>query len=202
MTGAGLALQTLLPGLLAQGTASAATVPARYRIRPGDVLEVTVAGRPDLSRLRTVQTTGTIWMPRIAVVRVEGLSPEQAGLKVAELLGGHEGGRFAVTVEVVEDRATFVRVAGAVKRPGHHKLGGHRRLVDVLLAAGGFTAEATGEVTVERRHGTFEDGSTVRRFHLPRGAAGPQVVADAETLLEPEDLVTVLATAPSKEGRP
>ena len=62
MTLAGLALPTLLPALCAQATGSPPPPAVSYRVGPGDILEVTVAGRPQLARLPTVQTTGMIWM--------------------------------------------------------------------------------------------------------------------------------------------
>jgi protein involved in polysaccharide export with SLBB domain len=189
MTGAGLVLWTLLPGLLAQDPAPA---PERA-VRPGDVLEVTVAGRPELSRLRTVQTTGVIWMPRLAEVPVEGLTPAEIGTRLTRTLARHEPARPVVTVRIAEDREAFVQVSGAVTRPGRHKLGDRRRVLDVLLQAGGFTAEASGALLVERREGTFADGTATRRFHLTPGRPTPEALAELETLLHGGDVVTVAA---------
>jgi protein involved in polysaccharide export with SLBB domain len=202
MMGAGLALRTLLPGFLAQSAASQVPLPVTHRIRPGDVLEVTVAGRADLSRLRTVQPTGEIWMPRLLAVRVAGLVPAEVEARLADMLARQERIRLAVSVRLVEDQA-FVRVGGAVRKPGRLKLSARRRLLDVLLEAGGFTAQASGEVIVERHDGTFADGTATRRFLFPRGTSTPDVLAGAETVLVDGDVVTaVAATTPSREEKP
>jgi protein involved in polysaccharide export with SLBB domain len=190
--GAGL-VWTLLPGLLAHGAASPSVPEVVRRVRPGDVLEVTVAGRPDLSRLRTVQTTGAIWMPRLAEVPVEGLTPAEIAATLTRMLARYEPARPVVTVGVMEDREAFVRVAGAVTRPGRHKLGARRRLLDVLLEAGGFTAEASGAVLVERREGSFADGTSVRRVRLRPGQPTPAGLTELETVLHGGDVVTVSA---------
>ena len=57
-----------------------------YRVGPGDVLEVVVDGRPDLSRLPTVQTTGTIHHPLLGDVPVADLSVADVLTRVATLL--------------------------------------------------------------------------------------------------------------------
>jgi protein involved in polysaccharide export with SLBB domain len=163
-------------------------------VQPGHVLEITVAGRPDLGRLRTVQTTGVIWMPRLAEVPVAGLTAEQVGAKLTALLGRHEPARPVVTARVVDEQPAYVQVLGAVGRPGRQKLETGPRLFDALLAAGGFTPEASGDVLVERREGTFEDGTPLRRFQLPRGDPTPAALAALETRLAPGDVVTAASS--------
>jgi polysaccharide export outer membrane protein len=166
---------------------SAATA---YRVGPGDVLEVTVAGRPDLARLRTVQTTGTIWVPYLSEVTVEGLSPAEIGMKLTALLAQHEPAHPEVTVRVKEYQSQFVWMVGEINRPGRKALKGGTRLRDVLLEAGGFTDRASGEVLVERKEGTFADGTAVRRFRFPRAGPTPDSLAELETVLERGDVVT------------
>ncbi len=191
MTPAPLALRTLLLVLLGQATASPTEPAAAYRVGPGDVLEVTVAGRPDLARLPTVQTTGLIWIPQVPEgVRVEGLTPSEIGKALTELLARREPARPEVTVSVKEYRSQFVWVAGEVNQPGRKALKGRMRLLDALLEAGGFTARASGEVLVQRQEGTFADGSTVRRLRFPRTAPTPGGLAELETALRRGDVVT------------
>jgi protein involved in polysaccharide export with SLBB domain len=174
--------------LIAQAAASA--MAWAEPVRPGDILEITVAARPDLARLRTVQTTGVIWMPRLSEVVVAGLTPDEIGSRLTALLARYEPMRPTVTVQIARDLDPFVRVLGAVNKPGRHELKGRMRLFDVLLAAGGFTARASGEVRVERREGTFRDGTSVRRFRLPRGSPTPDALAELEAILNGGDIVT------------
>jgi len=191
MTPAPLALRTVLLVLLGQAPASPTEPADAYRVGPGDVLEVTVAGRPDLARVPTVQTTGLIWVPLLPEgVRVGGLTPAQIGAALTDLLARHLPGRLEVTVAVKEYRSQFVWVGGEVNQPGRKAFKGRMRLLDALLEAGGFTARASGEVLVQREVGTFADGSAVRRLRFPRTAPTPGGLAELETALRRGDVVT------------
>ena len=163
-----LAAATLL--LLAQAPAAGAET-LLYRVGPGDVLEVVVDGRPDLSRLPTVQTTGSVWLPRAGEVEVRGLSTGEIAARVTPLLAGEDLASPRVAVRVREYQSQFVWVRGAVQRPGRKPLRSGTRLLDALLDAGGFQEGASGEVAVERAAGTFADGS--RAAHFRFGGTGP-----------------------------
>jgi polysaccharide biosynthesis/export protein len=166
-----LAAATLL--LLAQAPA-AGTEPLPYRVGPGDVLEVGVDGRPDLSRLPTVQTTGSVWLPRAGEVEVRGLTTGEIAARVSTLLAGEDLASPRVTVRVKEYQSQFVWVRGAVQRPGRKPLRSGTRLVDALLDAGGFQEGASGEVAVERTAGTFADGSPQAHFRFGGTSPTPQ----------------------------
>ena len=159
-----LAAATLL--LLAQAPAAAAQTLPPYRVGPGDVLEVAVDGRPDLSRLPTVQTTGSVWLPRAGEVEVRGLSTGEIAARVTPLLAGEDLASPHVAVRVREYQSQFVWVRGAVQHPGRKPLRGGTRLLDALLDAGGFQEGASGEVAVERTAGTFADGSRAQHFRF------------------------------------
>jgi polysaccharide biosynthesis/export protein len=157
--------------LLTQAAFASAQAPAPYRVGPGDVLEVSVAGRPDLSRLPTVQTTGSIWLPRAGEVAVDGLTTDEIAARIVPLLAGPDLASPQVRVRVREYQSQFVWVRGAVNRPGRKPLRSGTRLVDALLDAGGFFQGASGAVTVDRKTGTFADGS--RTLHVRFGGADP-----------------------------
>ena len=183
----------ILPLMLLGQDPSSQTPSEAYRVGPGDVLEVTVAGRPDLARLPTVQTTGVIWIPQLSEVRVEGLTPAEIGKKLTEMLARHEAARPVVTVTVKEYQSQFVWVRGEVNKPGRKAFKGGMRLMDVLLEAGGFAARASGEILVQRKEGTFADGNAVRRFRFPRTGPTPDALAELETVLNRDDVVTAAA---------
>jgi len=157
--------------LLAQA-AGAETVP--YRVGPGDVLEVVVDGRPDLSRLPTVQTTGSVWLPRAGEVEVRGLSTGEIATRLTPLLAGEDLAAPRVAVRVREYQSQFVWVRGSVQRPGRKPLRSGTRLLDALLDAGGFQEGASGEVAVERVAGTFADGSRAAHFRFGGKEPTPQ----------------------------
>jgi polysaccharide biosynthesis/export protein len=156
-----LALASPLLVLLAQAAPAQASIP--YRVGPGDVIEVSVQGRPDLSRIPVVQTSGSIWLPRAGDVDVRGLTTTDIAARVAPLLAGDDLAQPRVSVRVAEYKSQFVWVLGAVNRPGRKPLRAGTRLVDALLDAGGFVQGASGEVILVREGG-FADGSREQRF--------------------------------------
>jgi len=141
-----------------------------YRVGPGDVIEVSVDGRPDLSRMPTVQTTGSVWLPVAGDVEVRGLTTQEIVARIAPRLAGAELAAPRVSVRVAEYNSQFVWVTGAVNRPGRKPLRSGTRLVDALLDAGGFVQGASGEVVVERAAG-FRDGA--REAHFKFGGKDP-----------------------------
>jgi polysaccharide export outer membrane protein len=179
--------------LLAQAPSAATGISAPYRIGPGDVLEVTVEGRPDLSRLPTVQTTGSIWLPRAGEVAARGLTTEEVGARVAPLLAGEDLPAPRVRVRVKEYQSQFVWVRGAVQRPGRKPLRSGSRLVDALLDAGGFLEGASGEVTVERASGTLADGSRTARFRFAGKTPTPEELRELGLPLVAGDVITAVA---------
>lgn len=161
----------------------------RYRIGAGDVIELTVAGRPDLSRIPTVQTTGDVWLPRVGNVAVQGLTSDEAAARIAHRLAGVEVPAPGVTVRIKEYRSQFVWVRGAVGRPGRKPLRESMRLVDALLEAGGFLADASGEIVVTRAHGVFPDGGRSARFRFARESPTAEALRALELVLVSGDEV-------------
>jgi protein involved in polysaccharide export with SLBB domain len=176
--------------VLGQAATSAASLPPPYRVGPGDVLEVVVDGRPDLSRLPTVQTTGSVWLPRAGQVEVRGLTPAEIAAKVTPLLAGEDLASPRVAVRVREYQSQFVWVRGAVWRPGRKPLRSGTRLVDALLDAGGFQEGASGEVTVERAGAAFADGTRSARFRFPATAPTPAELEQLSLPLLAGDVIT------------
>jgi protein involved in polysaccharide export with SLBB domain len=173
--------------LLAQAAAGA---PPPYRVGPGDVLEVVVDGRPDLSRLPTVQTTGSVWLPRAGDVDVSGLTPGEIATKLTPLLAGEDLASPHVAVRVREYQSQFVWVRGAVVRPGRKPLRAGTRLVDAILDAGGFQEGASGEVLLERTEGTLPDGSRSARFRFTGESPTPEALEELALPLVAGDVIT------------
>jgi polysaccharide export outer membrane protein len=183
---------TLAPLLLLLGQAPSAVAqqPGPYRVGAGDVLEVSVEGRPDLSRLPTVQTTGSVWLPRAGEVAVVGLTTAEIAARITPLLVGPDLPSPHVTVRVREYESQFVWVRGAVNRPGRKPLRSGTRLVDALLDAGGFFEGASGAVTVERAAGTFPDGSHLLHLRFSGANPTPQELEELAIPLAAGDVVT------------
>ena len=182
-------LPAAAPLLLLLAQASPAGAVAAYRVGLGDVLEVSVDGRPDLSRLPTVQTTGSVWLPRAGEVEVHGLTTGEIAARVAERLAGEDLPAPRVTVRVREYHSQFVWVRGGLLRPGRKPLRSGSRLIDALLDAGGFQGGASGEVTIERASGTLPDGSRSATFRFG-GTPTPEELEHLSLPLQPGDVIT------------
>jgi polysaccharide export outer membrane protein len=162
---------------------------ASYRVGPGDVLEVTVRGREDLSRSLTVKTSGIVSMALVGDVAVAELTTREIQRKLENLLAGDFLEAPEIVVAVAEYWSKFASVAGEVNRPGRKALRGRTRLVDLLIEAGGFSPRASGEVVIDRREGAFEDGSHTLKLQLGRSPTLRDQV-NLSVLLEPGDVIT------------
>jgi len=184
-------ISTLLGWTLAAAalapTATRAQEP--YRVGPGDVLEVLVSNREDLSRLPTVQTSGGIFLPRAGYVPVVGLTTAEIAERVTPLLAASDLPSPVVAVRVKEYKSQFVWVHGEVLYPGRKPLRGGTRLVDALLDAGGFTSRASGSVTVERQSGTFPDGRRSVAVHLNGASPTAEEVQELGLYLTTGDVI-------------
>lgn len=142
------ALRSWCPLLFtAVAAVSGPAFPAEYRVGAGDVLKIEVNDEPDLSRSFAVDETGTVHLPLVGSRKVQGLSASEIADDLREELR-----RFvktpSVQVSVAEFHSQKVYVIGAVVRPGTQSLKGNETLLDVLLAAGGQTDAARGELLV------------------------------------------------------
>jgi polysaccharide biosynthesis/export protein len=179
--------------LLALVAQAAAPAPAPYRVGPGDVIEIVVDGRPDLSRMPTVQNTGSVWLPRAGDVEVRGLTTGEIAARVAPRLAGPELRAPKVAVRVAAYNSQFVWVQGAVNKPGRKPLRAGTRLVDALLDAGGFQQGASGEVVVARSTGSFADGSRELRLRFAGKDPSPEELERLGLPLVSGDQVTATA---------
>lgn len=124
-----------------------------YRLGPGDVIDVQVAGRLDVTRQQVVvDPEGTLTIPPIGSVEVAGLTLRETNRRMSEraktLL------RFAdVSVSVLQPRCFEVILSGEVERPGSLQASALRRVHDVLLAAGGITPRGSLRHVVVSRAG-------------------------------------------------
>jgi polysaccharide export outer membrane protein len=183
----GLALLASI--LLVAALAPDAAAQEPYRVGPGDVLEVIVASRSDLSRLPTVQTTGGVFLPRAGYVPVAGLTTDEAAQRIAPLLMGDDLLSPDVSVRVKEYKSQFVWVYGEVLYPGRKPLRGGTRLIDALLDAGGFTTRASGQITVERQNGAFPDGRRLIAIRFGGGDPTSEEINDLGLYLAPGDVL-------------
>lgn len=177
--------------------------PERYRIGPGDVLEVRLYKLPDLSResLR-VEETGTIRMPLIneeiqAACRTENELAKDIASRYLALMRNPQ-----VDVFIKEYNSRPVAVIGAVNTPGRFQLQRRIRLLDLLSFAGGPAERAGGNIQMV--HGSSYpvcDNTNSRLAPNTNDALGISVFRLRDTLagnsrsnpyVRPGDVITVL----------
>jgi len=152
----------------------------------GDSVRVTVFQNPDLTTDARVSPRGTIVFPLVGEIELGGLTPAQAGNRIADQL--RRGGFMVkpqVAVSILQVRSRQVHVLGQLLRPGTYVLEDTgARLTDILTLAGGISAAGADTVTVL----THRDGKAVTRaIDLPAIFRG----GDATTNIQIENGDTI-----------
>jgi polysaccharide biosynthesis/export protein len=133
-------------------TASQTQTPSPLVIGPGDELEITVYGAPDLSEHTRVSAGGSISIPLVGSVHVGGLTSSEAeGAIENQLRQNRILNDPQVSLFVKEYTSSGISVAGEVAKPGFYSVLGPHHLLDVLEAAGGPTERASNRVVVTHR---------------------------------------------------
>ena len=122
------------------------------KLGPGDLLEITVFGVPDLQSKARITGSGDIYLPLIDYVHVADLTTDEAQELIQKRL---EDGGFVrephVTVFVNEAQSQAVTMVGELAHPGPYTIAGNRTLFDMISAAGGLSDKAGRTVTIIHR---------------------------------------------------
>ncbi len=116
-----------------------------YRLGPGDLITITVPGRPELTGKQTVGPDGAVTLPLIGSVDVTGKTREQSAALLREKLLLYYTDP-AVTVSVDTYTSNRVILVGAVEHPGPYIFERQPTLLDLLARGGslGRTQNAVG----------------------------------------------------------
>jgi polysaccharide biosynthesis/export protein len=156
-----------------------------YRIGPGDVLLIEVAGEPDLKHKVKVAERGTVLLRHISQpLQVAGLTEHEAAelLKQEFLVILKEP---QVTVFIEEYNALSATITGAVKEPKRIALTRELRLYDLIGLAGGTTDKAGEVVQLVHTRGT-ESVETIDLRELFRKPELNRVIRDGDLVNVPE----------------
>ena len=160
-----------------------------YRLGNGDVLDVQIAGRLDVTRLQViVDPEGVVNIPPLGGIDVGGRTLLEANRRVAERARALL--RFAdVSIAVFAPRVFDVTVSGEVERPGTVPAQATQRLHELILNAGGITPRGSARHVRVTQNGASREVDLLRyelrgeidqnpyvqdgtRVHVPpRGAA-------------------------------
>lgn len=188
-----------------------ATLDASYRLGAGDRINMDVFNVPDYSREYPVLSDGTVNLPLIGVVPLQGLTLEQA---TEELTNRYQRyiRRPAITLSLVSSRPIQLAIVGEVKRPGSYTvsasattsgaagISGTPTLTQALQLAGGVTELANIRSIEIRRPLPHNPGMTskveVNLWELLQSGNLNQDIPlqDGDTVLVP----TAVALSPSE----
>ncbi len=123
-----------------------------YTIGPKDLLTISVFEVPELNITVRVAEDGTIALPLLGVVRVQGLNPLQLEARLATLLEKSYLKNAQVTVFIKEYQSQKVSIIGAVQKTGDYELIGKQTLLQLLSRAGGLTEKAGSKIIIIRQY--------------------------------------------------
>jgi polysaccharide export outer membrane protein len=123
---------------------------SREALGTGDSIRITVFQSPDLTTETRISERGTVVFPLIGEVQLGGLTPAQAGARIADQLRrGNFIVRPQVVVAIMQVRSRQVHVLGQLLRPGSYVLeDSGARLTDILTLAGGINSTGADTVTL------------------------------------------------------
>jgi len=206
VSGTAIAAPTVASLTVTQPTAAAATVAAASpstitpAVEPqqadlrleslgmGDMVRVTVFRNPELTTEGRVSERGTILFPMIGEVNIAGLTPSQAGARIADKL---RSGKYVVnpevTVSMMQVNSRQVSVLGNVVKPGRYPLDSTTaHLTDVIALAGGVGPTGSDEVTIITNRGGKQEKVNVDMAEMFR-----QGDLSHNITLEPGDTIYV-----------
>jgi protein involved in polysaccharide export with SLBB domain len=170
-------------------------VAENYTLGFPDVVEVVVAGRPDVIGQQAIGPDGRINLAAAGPVRVEGQTPLEAAAFVAGKLGVPAG---KVRLRVAQFKSKLVYLSGegtGVPRAVPYR--GQETVLDLLQRVGGVTpAAAPGNVYVVRSH--VADGERPEVFHVDLQAIVVKKDQHTNLRLQPFDQVYV---GESRQGK-
>jgi polysaccharide export outer membrane protein len=147
-----LCILAALPGLSAIGaeplpvaSATDTSVPADYRIGPGDTLKVYVFQNEELSATVPVRPDGKISTPLVEDMVAVGKSPSQLARDIEKSLAEYvKTPKVNVVVMVAASVFSQVKVIGQVKTPQALAYRDGMKVLDAVLAVGGLGQFAAG----------------------------------------------------------
>jgi polysaccharide export outer membrane protein len=113
---------------------------------PGDVFTLDMVGEKELPREFQVASDGTVDLPYVHRLKVQGLEPQQVAATVREqLIELKILVDPSIIVSVKEYNSKRITVLGQVQRPGSFPLTPGMTLVQAISSAGGLNAIGNGE---------------------------------------------------------
>jgi polysaccharide export outer membrane protein len=161
-------------------------IDGRYRLTPGDVLDLRFPFVPELDQTLTIQPDGYVTLREGGELRFQGRTVPEARLSILEAYSGIVRSPV-LSLTLKEFEKPYFIASGQVTRPGKYELGGATTVTQALALAGGFNSKAKpSQVVIFRRLG---DGVTVRELDVKKMYANRDLSEDP--FLRPGDMLFV-----------
>jgi polysaccharide export outer membrane protein len=135
----------------------------RNLLGPSDVFTLVIVGEKELPQEFQVASDGTVDLPYVKTVKVQGLEPQEVARVVRQkLIDDKVLTDPTVVVQVKEYNSRKVTLLGQVAKPGSVPHTPGLTLIQAISAAGGLTSIANGDNVRLTR--TSPDGKTVTAF--------------------------------------
>jgi len=153
-------------------------------IGPGDLLDISVFGVPELTLKVRVNEHGSVTLPLVGEMHIGGLTVAAAEQSLGRALIARDLVLHPqITIFVTEYATQGITVLGEVNQPGTYPLFGPHRLFDAISAAGGLTQRSSSTITLIRRNDQDHP------IHLNLAVTNTNVTADV--ILQPGDTIIV-----------
>jgi len=115
-----------------------------YLLGPGDSLQIELENIPELSGVYTIGPDGTMYLPRLRALFVEGLSVEELRVFLTQQFRAFVR-QPEIYLRPIGYRPVRIYVGGEVRRPGFYTLSGSQQLGGVSSSADGAIRESGGD---------------------------------------------------------
>jgi polysaccharide export outer membrane protein len=169
----------------------------RYRLRPGDVMELTFPLTTEFNQTVTVQPDGFINLQTVGDVRVQDKTTSEvvATVRAAYSKVLHEP---IVNVRLTQFEKPYIVMGGEIAKPGKYDYTGDTTVIQAVNIAGGFTDKARrGEVLLFRR--VSDQWAEVKKIDVQRMLKKQNLTEDLH--LRPGDMVLVSKSPMSNIAR-
>ena len=182
----------LAPRVAAQDDEWSRWTSGRYRITPGDVLDITFPFVPELNQTVTVQPDGYVSLKELPDMRLQGRTVAQVKADVLDAYGQFVRDPV-LTVTLKEFQGPYFIAGGEVNKPGRYDLRGPTSLTEALALAGGSIRGANLSKVVLFRRSAGEQLETrqinVREMYAKRDLSEDVMLRPGDMLFVPKGVL-------------
>lgn len=169
----------------------------RYRLQPGDVIEVQYRYTPEFNQTMTIQPDGFVILEIVGELKISDATIEQARTRIVERAGARLMNP-EVTLLLKEFQKPYFVVSGEVAQPGKFEMREQVTALQAVMLAGGFknSGRASQVVVFRRINSETAEVLVVNLKNIKRTDA-----LERDLILRPGDMLLVPQNTFSKIER-